>query len=152
METVAEYAAHGGVQQVFSHASEATGTAMTFAVFLPPQARDGRCPVLWYLSGLTCTHANVMEKGEYRRNAAERGVIVVCPDTSPRGKDVADDPAYDLGQGAGFYVDAVREPWSRHFRMESYIARELPGLVNQQFPADMRRQGIFGHSMGGTGH
>ncbi len=151
METVAEYAAHGGVQQVFSHASEATGTAMTFAVFLPPQARDGRCPVLWYLSGLTCTHANVMEKGEYRRNAAERGVIVVCPDTSPRGKDVADDPAYDLGQGAGFYVDAVREPWSRHFRMESYIARELPGLVNQQFPADMRRQGIFGHSMGGHG-
>ncbi|MBA3517416.1 MAG: S-formylglutathione hydrolase [Rhizobiales bacterium] len=151
METVAEYAAHGGVQQVFSHASEATGTAMTFAVFLPPQARAGRCPVLWYLSGLTCTHANVMEKGEYRRDAAERGVIVVCPDTSPRGKDVADDPAYDLGQGAGFYVDAVREPWSRHFRMESYIARELPGLVNQQFPADMRRQGIFGHSMGGHG-
>ena len=151
METVAEYAAHGGVQHVCRHKSEATGTDMTLAVFLPPQATDRRCPVLWYLSGLTCTHANVMEKGEYRRDAAGRGLIVVCPDTSPRGADVADDPAYDLGQGAGFYVDAVREPWSRHFRMETYLSEELPGLVAQGFPADMDRQGVFGHSMGGHG-
>ena len=151
METVAEYAAHGGVQKVLRHASRETGTEMTFAVFLPPQAEQGRCPVLWYLSGLTCTHANVMEKGEYRRDAAARGLIVVCPDTSPRGTDVADDAAYDLGQGAGFYVDAVQEPWSRHFRMESYVTRELPGLVAEHFPADMARQGIFGHSMGGHG-
>lgn len=151
METVAEYAAHGGVQKVLRHASRDTGTEMTFAVFLPPQAEQGRCPVLWYLSGLTCTHANVMEKGEYRRDAAARGLIVVCPDTSPRGTDVADDAAYDLGQGAGFYVDAVQEPWSRHFRMESYVTRELPGLIAEHFPADMARQGIFGHSMGGHG-
>jgi len=124
---------------------------MTVAVFLPPQANSDACPVLWYLSGLTCTHANVMEKGEYRRAAAERGVIVVCPDTSPRGPGVADDSAYDLGQGAGFYVDAVREPWSPHFRMETYLSRELPELVGEHFPADMDRQGIFGHSMGGHG-
>ena len=151
METVAEYAAHGGMQKVCRHASNTTGTDMTLAVFLPPQATDRRCPVLWYLSGLTCTHANVMEKGEYRRAAAERGLIVVCPDTSPRGADVADDSAYDLGQGAGFYVDAVREPWSRHFRMETYFSDELPELVAQSFPANMDRQGIFGHSMGGHG-
>ncbi len=151
METVAEFAAHGGVQKVCRHPSEATGTDMTFAVFLPPQAKDGPCPVLWYLSGLTCTHANVMEKGEYRRDAAARGLIVVCPDVSPRGAEVADDTAYDLGQGAGFYIDAVREPWSPHFRMESYITGELPKLVAQHFPTDMERQGIFGHSMGGHG-
>jgi len=151
METVAEYAAHGGIQKVYRHASHTTGTDMTVAVFLPPQANSDVCPVLWYLSGLTCTHANVMEKGEYRRAAAERGVIVVCPDTSPRGPGVADDSAYDLGQGAGFYVDAVREPWSPHFRMETYLSRELPELVGEHFPADMDRQGIFGHSMGGHG-
>jgi len=151
METVAEYAAHGGIQKVCRHASHTTGTDMTVAVFLPPQANSDACPVLWYLSGLTCTHANVMEKGEYRRAAAERGVIVVCPDTSPRGPGVADDSAYDLGQGAGFYVDAVREPWSPHFRMETYLSRELPELVGEHFPADMDRQGIFGHSMGGHG-
>jgi S-formylglutathione hydrolase len=120
-------------------------------VFLPTQGNAGRRPVLWYFSGLTCTHANVMEKGEYRRDAAQHGLIVVCPDTSPRGADVANDPAYDLGQGAGFYVDATREPWAPHFRMETYLAEELPGLVAQQFPVDMDRQGIFGHSMGGHG-
>jgi S-formylglutathione hydrolase len=151
METIAEYRAHGGVQKVCRHASEATGTPMTFAVFLPPQAEERPCPVLWYLSGLTCTHANATEKGEYRRAASERGVIVVCPDTSPRGEGVADDPAYDLGQGAGFYVDAVREPWSAHFRMETYVSAELPRLLAEQLPADMQRQGIFGHSMGGHG-
>lgn len=151
METVAEFAAHGGVQGVYRHRSEATGTDMTFAVFLPPQAKSAPCPVLWYLSGLTCTHANVVEKGEYRRDAAARGLVVICPDTSPRGADVADDPAYDLGQGAGFYVDAVRQPWSPHFRMETYIGRELPALVADRFPLAMDRQGIFGHSMGGHG-
>lgn len=151
METVAEYAAHGGVQAVCRHKSIATGTDMTFAVFLPAQAKAAPCPVLWYLSGLTCTHANVMEKGEYRRAAAECGVIVVCPDTSPRGEGVAEVAEYDLGQGAGFYVDAVREPWSAHFRMETYISGELPKIIAQHFPADMGRQGIFGHSMGGHG-
>jgi S-formylglutathione hydrolase len=151
METVAEYAAHGGVQMVCRHKSQATGTDMVFAIFLPPQATEGRCPVLWYLSGLTCTHANVMEKGEYRRAAAERGMIVVCPDTSPRGEDVPDDAAYDLGQGAGFYVDAVRKPWAPRFRMGTYVSEELPRLVADHFPAEMERQGIFGHSMGGHG-
>jgi S-formylglutathione hydrolase len=124
---------------------------MTFAVFLPPQAKEGSCPVLYYLSGLTCTHVNVMEKGEYRRAAAEHGVVIVCPDTSPRGEGVADDKAYDLGQGAGFYVDARREPWSRHFQMERYIVDELPHLIRRHFPVDESRQGIFGHSMGGHG-
>jgi S-formylglutathione hydrolase len=124
---------------------------MMFAVYLPPQAETGPCPVLWYLSGLTCTHANVMEKGEYRRAAAEAGIIVVCPDTSPRGEDIANDEAYDLGQGAGFYVDATQAPWAGHFKMFSYVTRELPALVAAQFPADMSRQGIFGHSMGGHG-
>jgi S-formylglutathione hydrolase len=151
METIAEYAAHGGLQKVCRHDSEATGTSMVFAVFLPPQAKNGRCPVVWYLSGLTCTHANAMEKAEYRRAAAERGLIIVCPDTSPRGDHVPDEPAYDLGQGAGFYLDAVRQPWSAHFRMETYISAELPRLVAEQFPAEMERQGIFGHSMGGHG-
>jgi S-formylglutathione hydrolase len=151
METVAEYVSHGGLQKVCRHNSEATGTSMVFAVFLPPEARNGPCPVLWYLSGLTCTHANAMEKAEYRRAASDRGLIIVCPDTSPRGKDVADDPAYDLGQGAGFYLDSVRQPWSAHFRMETYISVELPRLIAEQFPAEMERQGIIGHSMGGHG-
>ena len=123
---------------------------MTFAVFLPPGAEEGPKPVLWYLSGLTCTHANVMEKGEYRRAAAEAGVIVVCPDTSPRG-DAADDAAYDLGQGAGFYLDATEAPWAGRYNMKTYVTKELPALVAAEFPADMGRQGIFGHSMGGHG-
>jgi S-formylglutathione hydrolase len=151
MERLESHAAHGGRQEVWRHASDATGTEMTFAIFLPPQASDRACPVLYYLSGLTCTHANVMEKGEYRRPASEHGLIVICPDTSPRGAGVADDVAYDLGQGAGFYVDAKREPWSRHFRMESYVLAELPPLIEERFPVDRDRQGIFGHSMGGHG-
>jgi S-formylglutathione hydrolase len=151
METVSTWRAYGGTQGVHRHRSEATGTDMTFAVFLPPQAKEGSCPVLYYLSGLTCTHVNVMEKGEYRRAAAEHGVVIVCPDTSPRGEGVADDKAYDLGQGAGFYVDARREPWSRHFQMERYIVDELPHLIRRHFPVDESRQGIFGHSMGGHG-
>jgi S-formylglutathione hydrolase len=150
MELVSEWAAHGGRQLVCKHESKATGGEMTFAVFLPPNAGTAPLPVLWYLSGLTCTHANVMEKGEYRRVAAEAGVIVVCPDTSPRG-DASDDPAYDLGQGAGFYLDATQAPWAGRYNMRTYITDELPSVIAAEFPADMDRQGIFGHSMGGHG-
>ena len=125
---------------------------MTFSVFLPPQADAGaKLPVVWYLSGFTCNHANVTEKGEYRAACAELGLIFVAPDTSPRGEGVADDPAYDLGQGAGFYVDATQEPWTANFRMWTYVTEELPALVAAQFPVDMDRQGISGHSMGGHG-
>ena len=150
LETVSTNQSFGGLQGVYRHASAATGTQMTFSVFAPPQARTQSCPVVTFLSGLTCTHANVTEKGEYRRIAAELGLIVVCPDTSPRGPGVADDEAYDLGQGAGFYLDATQSPWSQHFRMESYIS-ELTSIVAENFPADSRRQGLFGHSMGGHG-
>lgn len=151
METLSLTRTHGGTQGVYRHASAATGTEMTFAVFVPPHAPGATLPVLWYLSGLTCTHANVMEKGEYRAACAEHGVIFVAPDTSPRGEGVPDDEGYDFGQGAGFYVDATEEPWARHFRMRSYIEDELPALVGAQFPADMARQGVTGHSMGGHG-
>lgn len=149
-ERISEWASHGGRQLVCKHDSKAAGGEMTFAVFLPPAAERGPCPVLWYLSGLTCTHANVMEKGEYRRAAAEAGVIVVCPDTSPRG-DAADDPAYDMGQGAGFYLDATQAPWAGRYNMKTYVTEELSALIAAEFPADMDRQGIFGHSMGGHG-
>ena len=151
METVSENRAHGGTQGVYRPASDATGTEMTFSVFVPPQAEHGPCPVLWYLSGLTCTHANVTEKGEYRAACAEHGIVFIAPDTSPRGDGVADDDAYDMGQGAGFYVDATQAPWSPHFLMRSYIEDELPALVADHFPVDMARQGITGHSMGGHG-
>lgn len=151
METVSTNRSYGGTQGVYSHASSETGTEMSFAVYVPDHEEGAKLPVLWYLSGLTCTHANVMEKGEYRRAASELGLIIVAPDTSPRGEGVPDDPAYDMGQGAGFYVDATEEPWSTHFRMRSYIETELPELIAANFPADMSRQGIFGHSMGGHG-
>lgn len=151
LETLSTASSFGGTQGVYRHASKATGTDMTFAVFVPPQAANGPCPVVTYLSGLTCTHANVMEKGEYRRAAAELGLIVVCPDTSPRGESVADDAAYDFGQGAGFYLDAIEAPWSANYRMETYVAEELAGLVADSFPVDEARQGLFGHSMGGHG-
>ncbi len=151
LEIVSTHAAHGGTQGVYKHASRATGTEMTFAVFVPPQAASRSCPAVWYLSGLTCTHANVMEKGEYRRKAAELGLVVICPDTSPRGADVADDDAYDLGQGAGFYLDSTQQPWAPNFRMETYIRDELQELVSEHFPIDTDAQGIFGHSMGGHG-
>lgn len=151
LETVETHASHGGVQGVYRHRSEATGTDMTFAVFVPPQAANGPCPVVTYLSGLTCTHANVMEKGEYRKAAAELGLVIVCPDTSPRGPGVADDAAYDLGQGAGFYLDATEAPFAPHFRMESYVVRELPALIATHFPVDLTRAGLTGHSMGGHG-
>ncbi|RMB55517.1 S-formylglutathione hydrolase [Sphingomonas sp. PP-CE-3A-406] len=152
METVSTSKAYGGTQGVYRHASTATGTDMTFAVYVPPRDEGARLPVLWFLSGLTCTHANVMDKGEYRRACAELGVILVAPDTSPRGDDVPDDDAYDFGKGAGFYVDATEEPWAKNFRMQSYVEDELTALIAAEFPvADMARQGIFGHSMGGHG-
>jgi S-formylglutathione hydrolase len=149
--TVSETRSHGGVQGVYRHASSATGTEMTFSVYLPPQADAGTCPVLWYLSGLTCTHANVTEKGEFRAACADYGIIFVAPDTSARGEGVPDAEGYDFGQGAGFYVDATQEPWSANYRMWSYVTAELPALVAAEFPADMERQGITGHSMGGHG-
>jgi len=154
LEVASENRSHGGRQLIVKHASVATGTDMTFSIFLPPQAESGgKLPIVWYLSGLTCTHANVTEKGEYRAACAEHGLIFVAPDTSPRGEGVPDDPAgaYDFGLGAGFYVDATEEPFARDYRMWSYVTEELPALVASEFPVDMSRQGITGHSMGGHG-
>jgi len=152
LEIVSENRSHGGRQLVAKHASAACSCDMTFSVFLPPEAEAGaELPVVWYLSGLTCTHANVTEKGEYRGACAELGLVFVAPDTSPRGDDVPGVEEYDLGKGAGFYVDATREPWARNFRMWSYVTEELPALVAAEFPVDMDRQGITGHSMGGHG-
>ena len=150
--TVSTNKAHGGVQGIYRHASVETGTDMIFSIFVPDHAEGTVLPVLWYLSGLTCTHANVTEKGEYRAACAEHGVIFIAPDTSPRGDAVPDDEGYDFGKGAGFYVDATEEPWSGNFRMRSYIEDELPALIAAEFPmADLTRQGITGHSMGGHG-
>ena len=154
LEIVSENKSHGGRQMIVKHPSVATGTDMTFSIFLPPQADGGgRLPVVWYLSGLTCTHANVTEKGEYRAACADLGLIFVAPDTSPRGPDVptAPDGEWDFGLGAGFYVDATEEPWSRNYRMWTYATNELPALVVGEFPVDGYRQGIMGHSMGGHG-
>lgn len=152
METVSTNKSHGGVQGVFRHDSRETKCAMTFSVFTPPQAERGPVPVLWYLSGLTCSHANVTEKGEFRAAAAQHGVVIVCPDTSPRGADVPDESGnWQFGSGAGFYVDATQEPFAKNYRMYSYVAEELPELVAAHFAVDMSRQGIFGHSMGGHG-
>jgi|TARA_Y100000815_G_scaffold80405_2_gene69556 S-formylglutathione hydrolase len=153
IETVSTNQSFGGVQGVYRHASSATGTDMMFSVFVPPHEEGATLPVVWYLSGLTCTHANVTEKGEYRRLCSELGLIFVAPDTSPRGEGVADDPdgAYDFGLGAGFYVDATQEPYSRHYRMWSYVTQELPDIVADHFPVDRDRQSIMGHSMGGHG-
>jgi len=152
MDALSDNQAHGGRQLVVKHASASTGTDMIFSIFLPPQAEEGgRLPVVWYLSGLTCTQANVTEKGEYREACAEHGLIFVAPDTSPRADDVADADDYDFGKGAGFYVDATEEPWAAHYRMWSYVTEELPAFVATEFPVDMDRQGITGHSMGGHG-
>ncbi|WP_019051712.1 S-formylglutathione hydrolase [Sphingobium xenophagum] len=153
METVSENRAFGGVQGVYRHASASTGTDMVFSVFVPPHESGAKLPVVWYLSGLTCTHANVTEKGEFRAICAELGLIFVAPDTSPRGEGVADDPdgAYDFGLGAGFYVDATEAPFVAHYKMWSYVTEELPALIAAEFPADMARQSIMGHSMGGHG-
>ncbi len=151
METVSENVCFGGQQGVYTHASEVCGCDMTFGLYLPQEARDAPVPVLWYLSGLTCTHQNAMEKAGAQLWAAEQGLAVVFPDTSPRGEGVADDDAYDLGQGAGFYVNATQAPWAPHFRMWDYVAEELPALIGAEFALDMERQAITGHSMGGHG-
>jgi S-formylglutathione hydrolase len=151
METVSENRCFGGVQGVYKHRSTATGTDMTFALFLPAEAQDGPVPLLWFLSGLTCTHENAMVKAGAQARAAEQGIAIVFPDTSPRGDDVPNDEAYDLGQGAGFYIDATQEPWSQHFKMWTYTAEELPALLGETFALDMTRQSITGHSMGGHG-
>jgi S-formylglutathione hydrolase len=152
MEVVSENKSHGGRQLVVKHESTACRCEMTFSVFLPPQAERGaRLPVVWYLSGLTCTHANVTEKGEYRAACAELGLIFVAPDTSPRGEGIADAEEWDFGKGAGFYVNATQEPWAPHYRMWTYVTEELPSLVAAEFPVDMDRQAITGHSMGGHG-
>jgi S-formylglutathione hydrolase len=153
IETVSTNCCHGGVQGVYKHASASTGTEMTFSVFVPAHAEGVRLPVIWYLSGLTCTHANVTEKGEYRRACAELGLIFVASDTSPRGEGVPDDPtgAYDFGLGAGFYVDATEAPFAANYRMWTYLTEELPALIGAEFPVDMARQAITGHSMGGHG-
>ncbi len=153
LETIVTNRAFGGVQGVYKHASTATGTDMTFSVYVPSHAEGTRLPVVWYLSGLTCTHANVTEKGEFRAACAELGLIFVAPDTSPRGEGVSHDPAgaHDFGLGAGFYVDATQAPYAAHYRMWTYVAEELPELVAAEFPTDMSRQSIMGHSMGGHG-
>jgi len=154
LKIVSESKSHGGRQLVVRHASAATACDMTFSIFLPPQAEEGGgLPVVWYLSGLTCTHANVTEKGEYRAACAEHGLIFVAPDTSPRGPDVPTAPEgqWDFGLGAGFYVDAMVEPWATHYRMWSYVTDELPRLIAAEFPVDMDAQAITGHSMGGHG-
>lgn len=151
MKTVSENACFGGTQGVYSHKSDACQCDMTFGLFLPAEAKDGPVPVLWYLSGLTCTHENAMTKAGAQSWAAEQGIALVFPDTSPRGDDVADDEAYDLGKGAGFYVNATEQPWAPHFQMWDYIAEELPALLGASFALDMERQGITGHSMGGHG-
>ncbi len=151
METRSENRCFGGVQGVYAHRSEACGCDMTFGLFLPEDAGQGPVPVLWYLSGLTCTHENAMTKAGAQVWAASEGVALVFPDTSPRGEGVADAEAYDLGQGAGFYVDATEPPWARHFRMWRYVAEELPALVFGNFALDPERQGVTGHSMGGHG-
>nr|WP_314445872.1 S-formylglutathione hydrolase [uncultured Sphingomonas sp.] len=147
-----EARSHGGRQLVLTHDSRATGTPMTFSLFLPPQAEERAVPLVTYLSGLTCTHANVTDKGEYRRACAELGLAFLAPDTSPRGEGVADAEGWDIGLGAGFYVDATEQPWAANYRMWSYVTDELPALVAAEFPAlDMSAQAITGHSMGGHG-
>ena len=152
METISKAKAFGGTQGVYRHKSDACQCDMTFALFLPPQAEQEPVPVLWYLSGLTCTHQNVMDKGEYRRLAAELGIAILCPDTSPRGDDVPDEPDnWQFGKGAGFYLDATEAPFAQNYKMYSYITEELTKLVAQEFPLDMSRQAITGHSMGGHG-
>lgn len=151
MKTVSENTCFGGTQGVYTHPSEACGVDMTFGLFLPAEAKDGPVPVLWYLSGLTCTHENAMVKAGAQGWAAEQGIALVFPDTSPRGDGVANDENYDLGQGAGFYVNATQSPWTPHFRMWDYVATELPALIGGHFAVDMDRQAITGHSMGGHG-
>jgi S-formylglutathione hydrolase len=151
MKTNSENVCFGGVQGVYTYHSSTTDCDMTFGLYLPPQVKVGKVPVLWYLSGLTCTHENAMVKAGAQAHAARHGIALVFPDTSPRGEGVADDEAYDLGQGAGFYLNAVREPWARNFRMWDFITSDLPEVLFGAFPLDEERQGITGHSMGGHG-
>lgn len=151
LTTKSENRCFGGVQGVYAHQSQATGTEMTFGLFLPSAAQQGPVPVLWYLSGLTCTHENAMTKAGAQAYAEQAGIALVFPDTSPRGEGVANDDAYDLGQGAGFYVDATEKPWAPHFRMWDYVADELPRILTANFAIDEERQAITGHSMGGHG-
>jgi S-formylglutathione hydrolase len=153
MQAVSKNRSYGGTQGVYRHASSATGTDMTFSVYVPDHREGTKLPVVTYLSGLTCTHANVTEKGEFRSACAEHGLIFVAPDTSPRGEGVPGDPAnsYDFGLGAGFYVDATEAPFASNYRMWSYVTEELPKLIAEQFPVDAKRQSIMGHSMGGHG-
>jgi len=151
METVSENRCFGGMQGVYSHASKATGTDMTFGLFLPEEAAHGPVPVVWYLSGLTCTHENAMVKAGAQSWAAEQGLALVFPDTSPRGEGVANHEDYDLGQGAGFYIDATETPWAPHFNMQSYVLNDLTDLLFANFALDAERQAITGHSMGGHG-
>lgn len=151
MKIISENRCFGGTQGVYSHTSTACSCDMTFGLFLPAEAADGPVPVLWFLSGLTCTHENAMVKAGAQAWAAEHGIALIYPDTSPRGDDVPNDEAYDLGQGAGFYIDATVAPWDKHFKMWTYVTDELPKLVGENFPLDMERQSITGHSMGGHG-
>jgi len=153
MEAISVSKSYGGQQGVYTHASAQTGTDMTFSVFVPDHQPGEKLPVVWYLSGLTCSHANVTEKGEYREACARHGLIFVAPDTSPRGDDVPGDPdgTHYFGHAAGFYVDATQSPYAQHYTMRSYIEQELPELVAENFPADMSRQAMMGHSMGGHG-
>ncbi|MBK9432134.1 MAG: S-formylglutathione hydrolase [Sphingomonadales bacterium] len=153
IETISTNRSHGGTQGVYSHSSSSTGTAMTFSLFLPDHEPGEKLPLLWFLSGLTCTHANVTEKGEFREACARHRIAFVAPDTSPRGEDVPDDAegAYDFGLGAGFYVDATEARFAKHYRMRSYIEQELPEFLASEFPLDMEQQAITGHSMGGHG-
>jgi len=150
MERIERHAMFGGWQEVWQHNSSSLSSTVNVGVYLPPQAEEGKCPVLYWLSGLTCNEQNFITKANAQRYAAEHGVIIVAPDTSPRGDDVANDEAYDLGQGAGFYVNATQEPWAKHYRMYDYIVEELPALIETHFPANDVRS-ITGHSMGGHG-
>ena len=152
IEPVSRNLCFGGIQGVYAHASQETGCAMRFGVFLPPQASAGRVPVLYWLSGLTCTEENFIVKAGAQRVASELGLAIVVPDTSPRGLGIpGEGDSYDFGLGAGFYVDATEAPWSRGYRMYSYVTKELPAFVESRFPVDPDRAGIFGHSMGGHG-
>ena len=151
MKTISENTSFRGTQGVYSHRSAACSCDMTFALFLPEEAKQGPVPLMWFLSGLTCTHENAMTKAGAQAWAAEHGIAIIFPDTSPRGDDVADDDAYDLGKGAGFYVNATQDPWKPHFQMWDYITDELPALLGENFALDMDRQAICGHSMGGHG-
>ncbi|XP_034238761.1 S-formylglutathione hydrolase [Thrips palmi] len=142
----------GGWQKVFAHESKELGCHMNFAIYLPPQAEDGKVPLIFWLSGLTCTEQNFITKAGAHRYAAEHGVAIVCPDTSPRGLQIpGEDDGWDFGSGAGFYVDATAEPWKKNYRMYSYVTKELPALVFDNFPVSSDRVSIMGHSMGGHG-